>query len=70
MKRRKEEGKPLIIKDISKGRGKLDPCYQAKAIHAARGLRYSNEVLERIKDAKSDIEIDRIMRTENKRRLA
>lgn len=40
--------------------------YKRKALTAAKELGYDNEVVEKIKSAKSDAEIERIMNTARK----
>lgn len=68
---KKSNSDKLIIQSSSKpgSSKKLDKSYQASAIKAAKDLGYSEPVIVRLRYAKSDIEIDRIMRTEVHKRL-
>lgn len=46
-----------------------DKRYKKFALKAAKELGYSDEVIERIKNAESDFEVSRIMTTARKRSL-
>lgn len=46
----------------------LSSQYKKEALEAARDLRYSREVINKIREAKSDNEISRIMKSARERR--